>query len=57
MKSLENVDGRVHGIQVDVTDRSGMEKAAAEFIKVFGKVHVLVNVTVWASHLALARIV
>ena len=33
----------VHAIRVDVTDRSGMEAAAAETVKVFGKVHVLVN--------------
>lgn len=34
---------RVHAISVDVTDRPGLESAAAETIQVFGKVHVLVN--------------
>jgi NAD(P)-dependent dehydrogenase (short-subunit alcohol dehydrogenase family) len=33
----------VHSIQLDVTDRAGMELAADETAKVFGKVHVLVN--------------
>lgn len=35
--------GRVHAINVDVTDRPGMKKAAEETRRVFGKVHVLVN--------------
>jgi NAD(P)-dependent dehydrogenase (short-subunit alcohol dehydrogenase family) len=43
MKVLESARDRVHSIQVDVTDRPGMEQAAAEAVKVFGKVHVLVN--------------
>lgn len=34
---------RVHGIRLDVTDRSAMASAAAETEKRFGKVHVLVN--------------
>jgi len=34
---------RVHGINVDVADRPSMERAAAETVEVFGKVHVLVN--------------
>jgi NAD(P)-dependent dehydrogenase (short-subunit alcohol dehydrogenase family) len=43
MKYLESAGDRVHAIGVDVTDRPGMEKAAAETVQVFGKVHVLVN--------------
>jgi NAD(P)-dependent dehydrogenase (short-subunit alcohol dehydrogenase family) len=38
-----NQSSQVHAIRVDVTDRAGMEKAAAETIEVFGKIHVLVN--------------
>lgn len=33
----------VHPIQVDVTDRKGMRRAAEETVEVFGKVHVLCN--------------
>lgn len=33
----------VHAIQLDVVDRSAMERAAAEVVRVFGKVHVLCN--------------
>jgi NADP-dependent 3-hydroxy acid dehydrogenase YdfG len=43
MKYLESAGDRVHAISVDVTDRPGMERAAAETVEVFGKVHVLVN--------------
>lgn len=43
MKYLESAEGRIHAINVDVTDRSAMEKAAEETTKVFGKIHVLVN--------------
>jgi NAD(P)-dependent dehydrogenase (short-subunit alcohol dehydrogenase family) len=43
MKLLQGAAERVHAINLDVTDRPGMEKAAAETIAVFGKVHVLVN--------------
>lgn len=43
MKSFAKASERVHAIQFDVTDRPGLEKAAAEAVKVFGKVHVLVN--------------
>jgi NAD(P)-dependent dehydrogenase (short-subunit alcohol dehydrogenase family) len=43
MKLLAGAADRVHAISLDVTDRAGMEKAAAETIQVFGKVHVLVN--------------
>jgi NAD(P)-dependent dehydrogenase (short-subunit alcohol dehydrogenase family) len=43
LRYLERAGDRVHAINVDVTDRPGMEKAAEETLKVFGKVHVLVN--------------
>jgi NAD(P)-dependent dehydrogenase (short-subunit alcohol dehydrogenase family) len=43
MKLLQGAADRVHAISLDVTDRAGMEQAAAETIQVFGKVHVLVN--------------
>jgi NAD(P)-dependent dehydrogenase (short-subunit alcohol dehydrogenase family) len=43
MKLLASANDRVHAIDVDVTDRPGMENAAAEAVNVFGKVHVLVN--------------
>jgi hypothetical protein len=43
MKYLEGASGRVHAVNVDVTDRSGMQKAADEIQRVFGKIHVLVN--------------
>jgi len=34
---------RLHAIRVDVTDREAMERAAAEVVRVFGRVHVLCN--------------
>lgn len=43
MKYLAPVVERVHAISVDVTDRDAMEKAADETVRVFGKVHLLVN--------------
>ncbi len=43
MQALQSAADRVHAINVDVTDRPGMEKAAAETERVFGKIHVLVN--------------
>jgi NAD(P)-dependent dehydrogenase (short-subunit alcohol dehydrogenase family) len=43
MKLLANAVDRVHSIKVDVTDRPGMEAAASETLRVFGKIHVLVN--------------
>jgi NAD(P)-dependent dehydrogenase (short-subunit alcohol dehydrogenase family) len=43
MAQLSGTDKAVHAIRVDVTDRPGMEKAAKEVVRVFGKVHVLVN--------------
>lgn len=42
-KYLKSAGDRIHAINVEVTDRRGMEKAAEETVKVFGKVHVLVN--------------
>ena len=41
--SLHPGANNLHLIRVDVTDRPGMERAAAETEKVFGKVHVLCN--------------
>jgi NAD(P)-dependent dehydrogenase (short-subunit alcohol dehydrogenase family) len=43
MTYLKGAGNRVHAINLDVTDRAGMEKAAAETLQVFKKVHVLVN--------------
>ncbi|HTY49774.1 MAG TPA: SDR family NAD(P)-dependent oxidoreductase [Steroidobacteraceae bacterium] len=43
LKQLAGAGDRVHAIALDVTDRAGMEQAAQETLKVFGKVHVLVN--------------
>jgi NAD(P)-dependent dehydrogenase (short-subunit alcohol dehydrogenase family) len=40
---LGDAGGALHFIGVDVTDRAGMERAAAETVEVFGKVHLLVN--------------
>lgn len=45
-EALNYLDGArnpVHAIRLDVTDRVGVEAAVSEAIKVFGKVHVLVN--------------
>ena len=42
LKVLRTVSDQVHALSVDVTDRTGMERAAAETVKTFGKVHVLV---------------
>jgi NAD(P)-dependent dehydrogenase (short-subunit alcohol dehydrogenase family) len=43
MKLLAGAGDRVHAISLDVTDRAAMERAAAETIQVFGKVHMVVN--------------
>jgi NAD(P)-dependent dehydrogenase (short-subunit alcohol dehydrogenase family) len=43
MKYLQSAGNRVHAINLDVTDRPAMEKAAEETVKVFQKVHVVVN--------------
>jgi len=43
MKYLASAADRVHAISLDVTDRAAMEQAAVETVRVFQKVHVLVN--------------
>lgn len=43
MKVLHGAGNRIHAIKADVTDRAAMAAAAAETLRVFGKVHVLVN--------------
>jgi len=43
MKTLQSAGNRVHAISLDVTDRAAMEKAADETLRVFEKVHVVVN--------------
>ncbi|HUN73519.1 MAG TPA: SDR family NAD(P)-dependent oxidoreductase [Steroidobacteraceae bacterium] len=43
MKALQGAGDRVHAIDLDVTDRAAMQRAAQETEKVFGKVHVVVN--------------
>jgi NAD(P)-dependent dehydrogenase (short-subunit alcohol dehydrogenase family) len=43
MTLLESGGTRIHAVNVDVTDRNSMAAAAEETIRVFGKVHVLVN--------------
>jgi NAD(P)-dependent dehydrogenase (short-subunit alcohol dehydrogenase family) len=43
LEHLGSARERIHSIRVDVTDRAGMERAAQETLRLFGKVHVLVN--------------
>jgi NAD(P)-dependent dehydrogenase (short-subunit alcohol dehydrogenase family) len=43
MKVLAGAGDRVHAIDLDVTDRAAMHRAAEESERVFGKVHVIVN--------------
>jgi NAD(P)-dependent dehydrogenase (short-subunit alcohol dehydrogenase family) len=43
LASFKPGNAGVHAIRVDVTDRDGMEKAADESERVFGKVHLLCN--------------
>jgi len=43
MKQLAGAGDRVHAVELDVTDRKAMERAAQETERVFGKVHVIVN--------------
>ena len=43
MKLLAGAGDRIHAINLDVTDRAAMEKAAVEVTEVFQKVHLLVN--------------
>jgi NAD(P)-dependent dehydrogenase (short-subunit alcohol dehydrogenase family) len=42
MKYLQAAGNRVHAVNLDVTDRAATEKAAAEAVQVFQKIHVLV---------------
>jgi NAD(P)-dependent dehydrogenase (short-subunit alcohol dehydrogenase family) len=42
MEQLKGAADRVHAVNVDVTDRAAMEKAADEVVKRFGKVHAVV---------------
>ncbi|HTX24899.1 MAG TPA: SDR family NAD(P)-dependent oxidoreductase [Steroidobacteraceae bacterium] len=43
MKALSRAGDRVHAVDLDVTDRAAMRRAAEETERVFGKVHVIVN--------------
>lgn len=43
MKVLDGAGNRLHTVNVDVTDRAAMTSAAQETVRVFGKVHLLVN--------------
>jgi NAD(P)-dependent dehydrogenase (short-subunit alcohol dehydrogenase family) len=43
LQYLDAASSRIHAINVDVTDRPGMEAAASETVQTFGKIHVLVN--------------
>jgi NAD(P)-dependent dehydrogenase (short-subunit alcohol dehydrogenase family) len=54
MEVLPHARERAHAIKLDVTDRPGMMAAAAETVRVFGKVHVLVNNAGVAPVLALS---
>lgn len=42
-EALPQIDGEVHAIQLDITDREAMERAAQETLEVFGKVHIICN--------------
>jgi NAD(P)-dependent dehydrogenase (short-subunit alcohol dehydrogenase family) len=43
MTVLHDASDRLHAINLDVTDRAGFVAAAAQTVRLFGKVHVLVN--------------
>lgn len=43
MKVLGDAPDRIHAINLDVTDRAAVAAAAEETVRIFGKVHVLVN--------------
>jgi len=43
MELLTRAGASVHGLKLDVADRAAMAAAADETVRVFGKVHVLVN--------------
>jgi len=42
-QAMAELDGNTHAIQLDITDRKAMQRAATETLKVFGKVHVVCN--------------
>jgi len=42
-QALPQIEGDVHAIQLDITDRDAVERAAQETTQVFGKVHILCN--------------
>lgn len=43
MKYFNGARERIHAVKLDVTEQAEVEAAAADVIKVFGKVHLLVN--------------
>ena len=43
LTALQSARRNVHAIELDVTDRKAMERAAEETVRVFGKVHVVCN--------------
>ncbi|HZF25766.1 MAG TPA: SDR family NAD(P)-dependent oxidoreductase [Steroidobacteraceae bacterium] len=43
LAELKGAGHNVHGIELDVTDRKAMERAADETLRVFGKVHLVCN--------------
>jgi NAD(P)-dependent dehydrogenase (short-subunit alcohol dehydrogenase family) len=43
MRQMSGAADRVHAIELNVTDRTRMERAAEETVQRFGKIHVLVN--------------
>jgi NAD(P)-dependent dehydrogenase (short-subunit alcohol dehydrogenase family) len=43
MKTLQGAEQRVHALLLEVSDRAAMEDAAKETVRLFGKVHVIVN--------------
>ena len=43
LTALQSAGRNVHAIELDVTDRKAMERAAEETVRVFGKVHVVCN--------------
>ena len=42
-QAMAELDGKAHAIQLDITDRKAMERAAKETLRVYGKVHILCN--------------
>ena len=43
LDSFRGTDAEVHALQVDISDRAAMARAAQETVDVFGKVHLLCN--------------